>query len=201
MTSTLQLLQQEIMHLSNAVQYIENNDNIKLAVDIMYKSLLHGSKILFTGVGKNVYLCHKLSATFASLNLNASYFDVTHGMHGDLGMLRPNDTIVAFSKSGNTAELLHTLKYVHDNNEILNVNIILVTQQGIYDVSKCEFSTIDINLPAVQEIDEWSLVPTTSALLFQAFGDAIAINLSQRFGLIKEHFIFTHPGGAIGQTK
>ncbi|WIC41439.1 KpsF/GutQ family sugar-phosphate isomerase [Chryseobacterium phage MA9V-1] len=164
-----------------------------------------GAKIMFMGVGKNSYLSHKLAATCQSLNINANYFDSVHAMHGDLGALRPGDIVIAFSKSGKTAELLHTLAYLKKHKKHFGVTTVGVfasdegyNSEAVTSMEITKTTDYQILLRSCQELDDNKTVPTTSALVMQAVGDVIALQIASTNGLTTEQFGLTHPGGLIG---
>lgn len=165
------------------------------------------STLYFMGVGKNSYLSHKLAATCQSLNIKASYLDAVHFMHGDAGVIRPNDVIIAFSKSGKTSELLHTLKYIKNNKEHFNAYVVSVfahndlqCNNSVKDMDIAINSDDQIILRDLKETDNIGTVPTTSALIMQFIGDIIALQIAMSNNLTSEEFGLTHPGGLIGQV-
>lgn len=188
----------KLMNREDFVQQIED------VIEVCNNGLRNGGRIVFTGVGKNYYACLKLSATFASLNIPCQAFDVTHGLHGDLGYIKPNDVIIAFSKSGSTLELGKTLGYIKSNSEKFgNPQIIGVyMESGSKDMPDMHnYSNKIIAIPLMEELDNWNKVPTTSALALQFVGDIIAIKIAENQNFTLDEFVFTHPGGSIGETK
>lgn len=73
--------------------------------------LLCRGSILFTGVGKSGFIAQKISQTLISTGTKAMYLNPTDALHGDLGIVRKEDLVVLFSKSGNTEELVRLVPY------------------------------------------------------------------------------------------
>lgn len=158
----------------------------------------HSGAIYFTGIGKNDTIAKKSANMLRSLNFNAHHLNPVDAMHGDMGVINDNDTIIAISKSGNTGELVHFLNYVK-NFRILNIYGIQIGEKRSKFFETCNYV---FTLPEVTELDEWSLVPTMSNITTQLFIDYFAMSASRECtDLTKELFVQSHPGGAIGQTK
>jgi len=205
-------------HFLNALQEMEilyknlnesdNKDlsNLDFIAESIVERLEKGAKILFTGIGKNFYSCTKLAATFQSLNIPALAFDATHALHGDLGLIKPNDIIIGFSKSGSTLELTQTMKYISDNEKKFGYPYLIGVRFGQSGDTDSPMHPVNliydnmIAIPEVEELDNWNRVPTVSAVLLQLIGDALAIRIAGLYhkDFTLEDFQFTHPGGSIG---
>lgn len=155
-------------------------------------------EMYFTGIGKNQPIAEKTANMLRSLGFVAHYFDCVNAMHGDLGVLKNDAVIVAISKSGNTSELVHMLRYVKDNFAYVKTfGISLNNSKNSFD----QFTENSLHLPEIDELDEWNKVPTTSNIAFQIFFDIISMIASDDKKLSIEQFVKSHPGGTIGETK
>lgn len=152
--------------------------------------------IYFTGIGKNDTIAKKSANMFRSLNFNAHHISPVDAMHGDMGLLNHQDILIPISKSGNTSELIHFLKYVKEFRTLHIYGIQVGPKNSEFD-DHCDYN---FHLPAVKEIDKWNLVPTTSNIGTQLFLDMIAVHCSNLCDLQKKDFIQSHPGGAIGNS-
>ncbi|KAL2758107.1 hypothetical protein ACRALDRAFT_1061340 [Sodiomyces alcalophilus JCM 7366] len=156
-------------------------------------------KLVTTGVGKSGHIARKLTATFNSLSLPAVFLNPTDALHGDLGMVGPDDTLLFITFSGKTSELLGLLPH-------LSRSPTLVLLTGHSRPHTCDFMKLrpdTILLPApVHEKEATSFgvaAPTTSTTVALAVGDALAIATAQELhSSVASVFTRNHPGGAIG---
>lgn len=156
---------------------------------------LHGIKgrIAVTGMGKSGHVARKVAATLASTGSPAYFIHPGEASHGDLGMLSPKDAVLAFSNSGNTAELSDIVLYAARRN----IPLIGVTRNA--DSLLGKHATHILPLPLVPEADPLDCAPTTSTTLQMALGDALALTLMRRRGCSPEEFHRWHPGGSLGR--
>lgn len=156
---------------------------------------LHNIKgrIAVTGMGKSGHVARKVAATLASTGSPAYFIHPAEASHGDLGMLASDDAILAFSNSGNTAELSDIILYAARRN----IPLIGVTRNT--DSLLGKNATHILLLPLVPEADPLDCAPTTSTTLQMALGDALALTLMRRRGCTSEEFHHWHPGGSLGR--
>ncbi len=164
-------------------------DQTRDALDCI--AAMHG-RLILTGLGKSGHIGSKLAATFASTGTPAFFLHPAEASHGDLGMVQPEDVILALSWSGETRELADVVGYAKRRS----VKLISITSVAESTLAKA--SDISIILPRVREACPHNLAPTTSTLLQLAMGDALAIALLQEKGLSEEGFHGFHPGGSLG---
>lgn len=160
------------------------------AVDRLYK--IKG-RIAVTGMGKSGHVARKVAATLASTGSPAYFIHPGEASHGDLGMLASGDAVLAFSNSGNTAELSDIVLYATRRN----IPLIGVTRNA--DSLLGKHATHILLLPLVPEADPLDCAPTTSTTLQMALGDALALTLMRRRGCSPEEFHRWHPGGSLGR--
>ncbi|WP_288229455.1 KpsF/GutQ family sugar-phosphate isomerase [uncultured Desulfovibrio sp.] len=156
---------------------------------------LHGIKgrIAVTGMGKSGHVARKVAATLASTGSPAYFIHPGEASHGDLGMLASGDAVLAFSNSGNTAELSDIVLYAARRS----IPLIGVTRNA--DSLLGKHATHILPLPLVPEADPLDCAPTTSTTLQMALGDALALTLMRRRGCSPEEFYRWHPGGSLGR--
>lgn len=160
------------------------------AVNCLYNT--HG-RIAVTGMGKSGHVARKVASTLASTGSPAYFIHPGEASHGDLGMLTSEDTVLAFSNSGNTTELHDIVLYAARRN----IPLIGVTRNAKSMLGKR--ATHLLLLPLVPEADPLDCAPTTSTTLQIALGDALALTLMQRRGCSAEDFHRWHPGGSLGR--
>lgn len=185
--TTIGAAKSALHELSSSVK--ENQEELDSALSLI--ASMQG-RLIITGLGKSGHIAAKLAATFASTGTPAYFLHPSEASHGDLGMVQPDDVILALSWSGETRELSDVIGYAKRHNVPL---IALTSQEGS---ALGRASTICLTLPKVREACPHNLAPTTSTLLQLALGDALAIALLQRKGFTEESFHGFHPGGSLG---
>ena len=150
-------------------------------------------RIAVTGMGKSGHVARKVAATLASTGSPAYFIHPGEASHGDLGMLASDDAVLAFSNSGNTAELSDIILYAARRN----IPLIGVTRNADSLLGKNAAHLL--LLPLVPEADPLDCAPTTSTTLQMALGDALALTLMRRRGCSPEEFHRWHPGGSLGR--
>jgi arabinose-5-phosphate isomerase len=164
------------------------------AVRLILESLRQGGKIVVTGVGKNFHIGQKISATLSSTGSTSVALHPSQAMHGDLGVLRKKDVLLALSHSGESAELLEIIPAVKRQG------VMVVAITGAADSAIARVSDGIIYTPVAREACPFNLAPTASTTAALAVGDALAIVLLEARGFKKEDFARLHPGGIIGKT-
>jgi arabinose-5-phosphate isomerase len=160
------------------------------AVELMAAS---PGRVAVTGIGKSGLIGRKIAATLSSTGTPAYFLHPVEGMHGDLGVLRPQDLVIAISYSGKTDELLAILPAIHN----LGVRIIAITSGLESPLAKLADLVIDAGVP--REACSFNMVPTSSTTAALALGDALAICLMDSKAFTSRDFSRYHPGGSLGQ--
>jgi arabinose-5-phosphate isomerase len=156
--------------------------------------LIRGARgrLIVTGMGKSGHVGRKIAATFASTGTPAYFVHPGEASHGDLGMITADDVIMAISWSGETAEL----KDLTDYSRRFKIGLIAVTASS--DSTLAQAADVVLTLPQAREACPHNLAPTTSTLMQQALGDALAIALLESRGFTALKFAELHPGGKLG---
>ncbi len=150
-------------------------------------------RIVVCGIGKSGHIGAKLAATFASTGSPAFFVHAAEASHGDLGMFRSDDVVIAISYSGNSSELLILTP------GIKRMGIPLISLCGELDSPLAQASDIVLNTQVEREACPLGLAPTASTTASLAFGDALAIALLGARGFTEEDFARSHPGGRLGR--
>lgn len=173
-------------------------DTLRLRLDQSFSdavSLLFNcrGRVVVTGMGKSGLIGRKIAATLASTGTPAFFLHPAEGIHGDIGMLMPDDTIIAISNSGETDELLALLPVFKK----INLQIICLT--GKTDSTLSRISDVVLDVSIKEEACPMNIVPTASTTVALAMGDALAVALLEKREFRKEDFALFHPGGALGR--
>ena len=155
--------------------------------------LLHApGKVIVTGVGKSGLIGRKIAATFASTGTPAFFLHPVEGMHGDIGMVRKGDVVIALSNSGETEEIVRILPLF----KRLGLSLIALT--GNPDSTVSRHADVTLDAAVREEACPLGLAPTASTAAALALGDALAIVLFEEKGFSVEDFALLHPGGVLG---
>src|SRR5437588_7295745 len=149
-------------------------------------------RLIVTGMGKSGHVARKVAATFASTGTPAFFVHPGEASHGDLGMITPDDVIMALSWSGETAELKDLIDY----SRRFRIGLIALTAAP--ESTLAQAADVVLVLPNAREACPHNLAPTTSTLMQAALGDALAISLLESRGFTAFDFRKLHPGGRLG---
>ena len=151
-------------------------------------------RVIVTGVGKSGHIGAKIAATLASTGTPAFFVHPAEANHGDLGMIAPDDAIIAMSWSGESSEIKGIVAYSR------RFSIPLIAMTAGENSSLAREADVVLALPKAAEACPHGLAPTTSTLLQLALGDAVAIALLEARGFTPDDFRGFHPGGKLGAT-
>jgi arabinose-5-phosphate isomerase len=183
-------IQQEAEALLDFAETIP--DTMCQAIELVH-SKQNNSRLVCTGMGKSGHIASKVCATLISTGTPSQFLHPAEALHGDLGMILPNDILLAFSNSGETEEILRLLSFFKDN---LNPIVSIV---GKKNSTLARFSDICISYTIEKEACPHNLAPTTSTTLSLAIGDALAIGLMKNRSFTPIDFAKFHPGGSLGK--
>ena len=164
--------------------------NFEKAVEMMFNCK---GKIIVTGVGKSGNVGAKIAATLSSTGTPAFYINPLDIYHGDLGVMTPDDVVLALSNSGQTDELLRFLPMV------LHMRVPVVSISGNPQSLLAKYSTAHITCSVKKEACPLNLAPTSSTTAALAMGDALAIALMMVRDFKPNDFAQFHPGGELGK--
>ena len=150
--------------------------------------------LIFLGIGKSGKISEKISATLSSLGKPSFYINAAEASHGDLGAITKKDSLIIFSYSGETEELVDLLP----NLKQKKVNICSITGNKNSSIALSSKAHISLNLE--KEADILNLAPTSSTTAMMMIGDAISIAITNYEGLKRSDFGANHPGGSLGKS-
>jgi arabinose-5-phosphate isomerase len=182
------VLETEANELLRASKLLD--DEIEKIVNIIYNTK---GKLIVTGVGKSGLVASKMAATFASTGTSSFFLHPTEAMHGDLGMIGKDDTVLAISFSGESEELVKILPHI----KRFNIPLIAMARSKSSTLGK--YADAFLNIDVTKEACPLGVAPTSSTTLTLALGDAIAVCLMKKREFKKEDFASFHPGGSLGK--
>ncbi|HVO94341.1 MAG TPA: KpsF/GutQ family sugar-phosphate isomerase [Terriglobales bacterium] len=150
-------------------------------------------KIVVTGLGKSGVICQKIAATLASTGTPSFFLHSGDAVHGDLGMVREDDLILAVSNSGETEEILKLLPHF----KVRGIKLVVITGNPNSTLAKAGDVVLDVRV--TEEACSLGPAPTASTTAALAMGDALAVVLLEEKGFKEEDFALRHPGGTLGR--
>ena len=160
------------------------------AIDLILASK---GKVVITGMGKSGLIGRKIASTMASTGTPAFFLHPADGIHGDLGMVRRGDVVIALSNSGETEEIVRLLSVF----QRIGLPVIAMTGRPESTLAKYADAVLDVGVQ--KEACSLGLAPTASTTATLAVGDALAVVLFEEKGFSEENFADLHPGGALGR--
>jgi arabinose-5-phosphate isomerase len=177
---------------ADAIAAVNIDDSFEAAVLALQSS---GGKILATGIGKAGHVARRFAATLCSGATPADFIHPAEAAHGDLGLVGPDDVMVAFSTSGKSREVLETLELARH----LGVAMIIgITSHP--DSELRELSDLVLDMGEIQEPCPLGMTPSASAAVMAAISDAIALALMEAKGITLEDYGLRHHGGYLGRA-
>ncbi len=187
--NTVQIEQNALSTLALALRQPRLRDGFLQAISAI--SATNG-RLIVTGMGKSGIIARKIAATMTSTGTPSLYIHPGEASHGDLGMITPDDIVLALTWSGETPELSDIISFCHRFGAML----IVVTSRC--DSSAGRAANICLTLPQVREACPNQLAPTSSTTVQTVLGDALAVALIEERGFSPSDFLKFHPGGRLG---
>ncbi|MBT3515672.1 MAG: KpsF/GutQ family sugar-phosphate isomerase [Nitrospina sp.] len=150
-------------------------------------------RLIVTGMGKSGLIGQKISATMSSVGLSTVYMHAAEAIHGDLGLISKNDTIIALSNSGETEEIIKLLPTL----KRLKCTLIAIT--GNIKSTLALRSNFILDVGVKEEAGGNGLLPTSSTTAMVAMGDALVVAYLGLHGFHEKDFALNHPGGSLGR--
>ncbi|MBP9699595.1 MAG: KpsF/GutQ family sugar-phosphate isomerase [Elusimicrobia bacterium] len=150
-------------------------------------------RVVVMGIGKSGLIGRKLAATLSSTGTAAYFVHPTEGMHGDVGMVLPGDTVVALSYSGETEELKKIL------GPLRSTGVFLIAMTGRPRSPLARAANLVINTAVTREACPFNITPTASTTAALAAGDALALLAMEMRGFGRDDFARLHPAGTLGK--
>jgi len=150
-------------------------------------------RVVVIGMGKSGHIGGKIAATLASTGTPAFFVHPGEASHGDLGMITPDDVVLALSNSGETNEIIALLPVIK------RLGVPLVALVGKRQSTLAKSADVCLDISVEKEACPLGLAPTASTTATLAMGDAIAIALLEAREFSAEDFALSHPGGTLGR--
>lgn len=181
-------IRNEIDSLQHMLGFVD--DHFVAAVQLMQEAR---GRVVITGIGKSAIIAQKIVATMNSTGTPALFMHAADAIHGDLGMIQPDDVVVVISKSGESPEIKALLPFVKNfGNKVIAICGHMTSYLATH-ADHCINTTVDA------EACPNNLAPTTSTTAQLVMGDALAVSLLQLRGFSDRDFARFHPGGALGK--
>ncbi len=192
MSALTNCLKEEAAAILAAAQRL-STAQVEGALALLERCANQRAKLVITGVGKSGIVARKIAATFSSIGLMALYLNPLDALHGDLGVVAPEDVCLLLSNSGETSELLEVLPHLKRRGNSL---IALV---GRVESSLARGSDVVLEASVDREVCPLNLAPTASTAVAMAIGDALAAIWMERRGISPADFALNHPAGSLGK--
>lgn len=174
--------------ISKLVDYV--NDDFVKSVEAILESK---GRLIVSGIGKSAIIAQKIVATMNSTGTPSMFLHASEAIHGDLGMVQPNDVIICISKSGNSPEIKALVPIIQQFGNVL----IAMTGNRTSFLAKGAHYIVDTTVE--EEACPLNLAPTSSTTAQLVMGDALAVCLMELRNFTSEDFAKYHPGGALGK--
>ena len=192
MSALTRCLQEEAAAISAAAERL-SADQVEGALTLLERCAERKAKLVISGVGKSGIVARKIAATFSSIGLMSLYLNPLDALHGDLGVVAPDDVCLLLSNSGETSELLEVMPHLKRRG---TARIALV---GRADSSLARGSDVVLEASVDREVCPLNLAPTASTAVAMAIGDALAAVWMERRGISPADFAVNHPAGSLGK--
>jgi arabinose-5-phosphate isomerase len=183
-----QILRAEAQALEQVAGRLD--DSFLAVVDLLFHC---PGRVAITGTGKSADVGQKIAGTLNSTGTRAYVLDATKAMHGDLGMVHPNDVALVLSHSGESDEIVRLL------DPLRQLAQAVVALTGNADSSLARRADLALVYGPITEACPLGLAPSTSTTAMIALGDALAFVLSRMRDFTHEDFARFHPAGSLGR--
>lgn len=192
MTSPIEIARRVIQIENNALTMLSENidEQFTAACDVILQSK---GRLIITGMGKSGHISNKIAATMASTGTPAYFVHPGEALHGDLGMIKSEDVVIAISNSGSTEELLVLA------NAITRQGTTLIAMTGNASSQLSSIADVHLSIAIEEEACPMGLAPTSSTTVTLVLGDALAVALLEARGFTPEDFARSHPAGRLGK--
>ena len=183
-----QTIETESKAILNLVSLV--NHEFAEAVRYIYQS---NGRVIITGIGKSANIATKIVATLNSTGTPSIFMHAADAIHGDLGTIQENDSVICISKSGNTPEIKVLVPLI---KAIGNKLIAITSNKDSFLGQEADYV---LNAYVEKEACPNNLAPTSSTTAQLVMGDALAMSLLDLRGFSSSDFAKFHPGGSLGK--
>lgn len=184
---TIRIEAEALLELADS---LDDTSDFQACVETIHQSK---GRLVITGIGKSAIVAQKIVATLNSTGQPALFLHAADAIHGDLGMVLPDDVVLCLSKSGESAEIKVLVPLVR------NFGNCLIAMTANRESTLARQADFVLWTPVNTEADPNNLAPTVSTTAQMALGDALAVALLDLRGFSTEDFAKFHPGGALGK--
>lgn len=188
-TTARQVVADETEAIRGLEKYID--DDFEAVVKLIYESK---GRVIISGIGKSAIIAEKIVATLNSTGTPAVFMHAADAIHGDLGMIQPEDVVICVSKSGNTPEIKVLVPLIRN---IGNSNIVAMVSNT--DSFLARNALYVLKAKVEKEAGPLNLAPTSSTTAQLVMGDALAMCLIACRSFSSGDFARYHPGGSLGK--
>lgn len=188
----IQIAKNELKQQADAISKVAERIGEEFTKAVESIKTCHG-KIIVCGMGKTGIIGRKIAATLSSTGTTSIFLHAAEGIHGDLGIIRKEDLIIAISYSGNTSELVSLIPFFKFQKN----KVIALTGNLTSKLANNSDIVLDCSVP--KDYEQFGLVPTASTTVCLAMGDALAVALMKENDFAVSDYALLHPGGTIGK--
>ena len=176
----------------NAIEALDKR--LDISFEKSCEAILHcKGRVIISGMGKSGHISNKIAATLASTGTPAFFVHPSEALHGDLGMITPDDVVIAISNSGTTEEIITLSSLVKRQGTTV------IGMSGDMTSPLAKISHFHLDISVEKEACPLDLAPTSSTTVTLVLGDALAVALLEARGFTAEDFARSHPGGRLGK--
>lgn len=183
---------------AEAIRSIPVSTSYDEVVELIHERVhRNGGKIIASGMGKAGHVANHMATTLSSTGTPSLFLHPSEAQHGDLGIIRQNDVLLALSNSGKTREILELVELTH----ALHPGIPVVIITGNPDGPLARKSKLVLHTGNPAEVCPLELTPTTSATAMAVIGDVLVVLMMKRIGFTARDYALRHHGGYLGQKS
>lgn len=183
------VLSDEAIALTNAASRLDQNFE-----KIVHQILCSKGKLVIIGIGKSAHIANKVVATLNSTGTPSQFLHAAEAIHGDLGLICPEDILLVISNSGTSPEIVNLIPFLKKGNQPL------IAMTGNPSSALGKNADFILNSGVDKEACPNNLAPTSSTTVQMALGDALAVCLMKYKNFGSQDFAACHPGGALGKN-
>ncbi len=178
----------EFLAIQKLIDFV--NDDFAKVVQLILQST---GRVIVTGIGKSAIIAQKITATLNSTGTPAIFMHAADAIHGDLGIVQPDDIVICLSKSGSSPEIKVLVPLIKNFG---NSVVAIVSNAESFLAKEADFV---IQATVEREACPNNLAPTNSTTAQLVMGDALAVCLLESRNFSTEDFAKYHPGGMLGK--
>ena len=181
---------------SKAIEAIPVTDGYEAAIDLIVERVhKRGGKVVTSGMGKAGQIAMNIATTFSSTGTPAVHLHPSEAQHGDLGVVQPNDVLLAISNSGKTREILELITLLEG---LYSEKIPVIAISGNENSELSSLADVFLWTGGSEEVCPLGLTPTTSTTVMTVMGDVLVVGTMNAINFSAEEYARRHHGGYLG---